>query len=163
MKSYLSSLLIVFLALEFSQNSFAEEDVSLLKKECNDKNTNSCLALSKIYREGIILPKDPHLKLEYLQKACDLGDGKGCSNIGVHIINNNPTDKELERAINLFDKACNLKEPIGCYNLANLYESNKRSKFNMEEANLALKRACDLEYFKACVELANNYMLGNGV
>ncbi|GAA8323806.1 hypothetical protein HpBT193_05340 [Helicobacter pylori] len=50
----------------------------------------------------------------YFEKACDLNDGGGCSNLGVLYQNGQGVEKNLTKAAQFYSKACKLGNQKAC-------------------------------------------------
>ncbi|MGJ0159269.1 WG repeat-containing protein, partial [Campylobacter coli] len=71
----LQILITLFLALFLG----ACESVDSLSKQCENNNSNACTSLGFLYDYGKEVEKNTQKAKEFYQKACDLGDKKGCS------------------------------------------------------------------------------------
>ena len=60
---------------------------------------------------------------DYYRKACDLGDGGGCNNLGVSFEDGKGVKQSYSEAKKFLGKACDMKNDLGCNNYAIL---NKR-------------------------------------
>ncbi|OKA47638.1 hypothetical protein BI180_00595 [Helicobacter pylori] len=56
----------------------------------------------------------------YFEKACDLNNGGGCSNLGVLYQNGEGVEKNLIKATYFYSKACKLGEQLACKALKEL-------------------------------------------
>ena len=68
---------------------------------------------------------DYELATKLSNKACNLKDGFGCTNLGSIY---NSIYKDYKKAATAYKKACDLKHPDGCVNLAALYWSGQGVK-----------------------------------
>ncbi|GAA7738518.1 hypothetical protein TH0010_03540 [Helicobacter pylori] len=84
------------------------------------------------------------------EKACDLNNGGGCSNLGVLYQNGQGVEKDLIKAAYLYSKACELKEGDGCGALGGLYYNGDGVKQDSKKAVALFEKACKLGYKKAC-------------
>ncbi|GAA9921179.1 hypothetical protein VN0841_04130 [Helicobacter pylori] len=56
----------------------------------------------------------------YFEKACDLNNGGGCSNLGVLYYNGDGVKQDSKKAAALFKKACKLGNQLACEMLKEL-------------------------------------------
>ncbi|GAA6827060.1 hypothetical protein HpHNI20_02780 [Helicobacter pylori] len=87
---------------------------------------------------------------KYFEKACDLNNGGGCSNLGVLYQNGQGVEKDLIKAAYFYSKACELKEGDGCGALGVLYYNGDGVKQDSKKAVALFEKACKLGYKKAC-------------
>ncbi|GAA8729800.1 hypothetical protein HpBT353_01170 [Helicobacter pylori] len=87
---------------------------------------------------------------KYFEKACDLNNGGGCSNLGVLYQNGQGVEKNLTKAAQFYSKACELKEGDGCGALGALYYNGDGVKQDFKKAVALFEKACKLGYKKAC-------------
>ncbi len=76
----------------------------------------------------------------YFEKACDLNNGGGCSNLGVLYQNGQGVEKNLTKAAYFYSKACELKEGDGCGALGGLYYNGDGVKQDSKKLSLCLKK-----------------------
>lgn len=86
----------------------------------------------------------------YFEKACDLNNGGGCSNLWVLYQNGQGVEKDLIKVTYLYSKACELKEGDGCGALGALYYNGDGVKQDSKKAAALFEKACKLGYKKAC-------------
>ncbi|GAA6962827.1 hypothetical protein HpCHC88_01180 [Helicobacter pylori] len=82
---------------------------------------------------------------KYFEKACDLNNGEGCSNLGVLYQNGQGVEKDLTKAAQFYSKACDLNNNKGCFNLGALYLEKDSKK-----ATALFEKACKLGEQLAC-------------
>ncbi|WRD63354.1 sel1 repeat family protein [Helicobacter pylori] len=87
---------------------------------------------------------------KYFEKACDLNNGRGCSNLGVLYQNGQGVEKYLTKAAYLYSRACELKDCWGCSFLGALYYNGDGVKQDSKKAVALFEKACKLGYKKAC-------------
>ncbi|GAA6940835.1 hypothetical protein HpHUE59_02400 [Helicobacter pylori] len=87
---------------------------------------------------------------KYFEKACDLNNGGGCSNLGVLYQNGQGVEKDLIKAAYFYSKACELKEGDGCGALGGLYYNGDGVKQDSKKVAALFEKACKLGYKKAC-------------
>ena len=96
-------------------------------------------------REGAA--QDYQKAAELYSKACKLGNGAGCSNLGFAYANGHGVKQDYAKASEFYAKACDMGNGGGCYNLGNLYAQGRGVK---EDANAAPQKACEMEPELAC-------------
>ncbi len=57
---------------------------------------------------------------KYFERACDLNNGGGCSNLGVLYQNGQGVEKDLIKAAYFYSKACKLGDQLACEMLKEL-------------------------------------------
>ncbi|MDU9792404.1 tetratricopeptide repeat protein [Helicobacter pylori] len=63
---------------------------------------------------------------KYIEKACELNDGRGCYWLGeFHESGGGTVKKDLKKAIQYYVKACGLNNGWGCNNLGDLYQNGQ--------------------------------------
>ncbi|GAA9079949.1 hypothetical protein Taitung30_02100 [Helicobacter pylori] len=90
---------------------------------------------------------------KYFEKACDLNNGGGCSNLGVLYQNGQGVEKDLIKAAYLYSRACDLKDGMGCKNLGALYYNGEVVEKDLTKASYFYSKACELGDRKACESL----------
>ena len=92
-------------------------------------------------REGAA--QDYQKAAELYSKACRLGNGAGCSNLGFAYANGRGLKQYYAKASEFYVKACDMGNGGGYYNLGNLYaqkdEASKRTQTRPK--NTSKKRA----------------------
>ncbi|GHQ56337.1 hypothetical protein VN1227_02960 [Helicobacter pylori] len=79
---------------------------------------------------------------KYFEKACDLNNGEGCSNLGVLYQNGQGVEKDLTKAAQFYSKACELNNGFGCAALGDLYYDGEGvEKTQQKPLNFILKHA----------------------
>ncbi len=71
---------------------------------------------------------------KYFEKACDLNNGGGCSNLGVLYQNGQGVEKDLIKAAYFYSKACELNNGDGCGALGGLYYNGDGVKQDSKKA-----------------------------
>ncbi len=83
---------------------------------------------------------------KYFEKACDLNNGRGCSNLGVLYQNGQGVEKDLIKATYFYSKACELNNGDGCGALGGLYYNGDGVKQDSKKAAALFEKACKLGY-----------------
>ena len=99
-------------------------------------------------REGAAQDYQKATKL--YSKACKLGNGAGCSNLGFAYANGRSVKQAYANAREFYATACDMGNGGGCYNLGNLYAQGRGVKKDANAAEKHLKKACDMEPELAC-------------
>ncbi len=105
----------------------------------------------------------PELAAPYYLKACQLGDGAGCTNLGFLYENGTGVEKDLARAAALYKRGCDARNSLGCNNLGVLHDAGRGVAKDEALAAQLFKNGCDLGYHRACNNLALDYEFGTGV
>ena len=80
MKNFLLTLLFLpFCTVLFAQQPQLIDELSEL---CDDGKVEVCTRLGQLYYHGTEVKRDFSKAKKFFQKACDLGDGLGCSFLG---------------------------------------------------------------------------------
>ena len=141
----------IFLPLIAASVLAVGADINALQKECDGGNVVSCYELGVLYdnaREGAA--QDYQKAAELYSKACELGSGSGCSNLGFAYANGRGVKQDYAKASEFYAKACDMGNGGGCYNLGNLYAQGRGVKEDKNAAEKYLKKACDMEPELAC-------------
>ena len=78
----------------------------LFEKACDRGNSDACVSLGDMYRQGQGISKDDTLAHEFYIKGCDQGDMLGCHNLGVSYMLGAGVTKDYSRAKTLYEKGC---------------------------------------------------------
>ena len=82
-RTIMTSLIVLtsttFLATSSHANS---EKRKLYDEKCTTGVAQACFELGKVYEQGLGVEKDKLKAKEFHSKACELGDGRGCTNEG---------------------------------------------------------------------------------
>ena len=73
-----------------------------------------------MYEKGKGVKQDDFKALKFYQKACDLNDSSGCSNLGFMYEKGKGVRKSNPKALKYYGKACDLELVLGCKNYARL-------------------------------------------
>ena len=107
--------------------------------------------------------KDYSTARALLQKGCDGGDARGCSNLGRIYRDGNGVSKDDARALTLFQKGCDGGVMKSCSDLGVLYDLGTGVTQDYTRARTLYESACDEGVSEACINLGVLYHLGNGV
>lgn len=130
------------------------------------KGERRCELMVKFFKEASV---------DYLRKACDLGDANSCIKAaGLHVIKYGASFRSIKSeygsaafrssysAISLYRKACELQSGEGCFKEGMFYivpDAPLSFDYTVIEKYYTygferLKKACDYQYAKACDQLA---------
>jgi TPR repeat protein len=97
------------------------------------------------------------------QKACDAGERRGCTNLGLMYYNADGMPKDLDRAAGLFKRACDEGGTGGCMNLGLMYVRGESVAKDPHRAAELFERACDTKVAVACTNLGLMYARGENL
>ncbi len=106
---------------------------------------------------------NPGAAVPYYLKACQLGEGAGCTNLGFLYESGTGVARDLARAATLYKRGCDARNALGCNNLGVLYDAGRGVAKDEALAAQLFRNGCDLGYHRACNNLALDYELGTGV
>lgn len=115
----------------------------LLEKACTLKHAAACVFLAS-------LDRDSAKGRSYLERACDAGDGPGCTGLG---------DRDKKRAPELYTKACTADDAAGCSKLGVL----QRAARQLDKAVASFEQSCELGLDESCVDAGALRESGKGV
>ena len=84
------------------------------------------------------------------QRACNLGAFTFCAALGTAVAQGQGTEKNSERARELYAWACDHRAPAGCYNLGVFYATGTTVAVDTVEGKRLQVRACELGLASAC-------------
>ena len=121
----------------------------------------SSFGANKAYKQGIAFHKNKEYDkaFELYKKACDGGEMRGCTNLGVMYANGFGGEKNEQKAVELYKKACDDGEMLGCYNLGVMYAKGNGVEKDFSKAVQLFKKACDGGDMNGCRNLDNIYKL----
>ncbi|HUJ25865.1 MAG TPA: hypothetical protein VLW85_07600, partial [Myxococcales bacterium] len=114
---------------------------------CEAKDASKCVALA--HSEG-----DPKAALDYLEQACDIGDGSACGEAGDKWLV--PPGRDAARAIALLQRGCADTSASACARLARVYEEGDGVDVSLALAAETRQKACDAGDGRSCRKLACN-------
>ena len=134
----------------------------------NTINVNFYFTLPELNQNNNVTPvvnntSDKNSKLWALEKACNLGDGKGCNDLGIKYVKGEGVAKDEYKAIEFYRKACNLKYAWGCDNLGVKYKKGLGAKKDLFKSVKFYRKACNLKNGSGCNHLGVRYAKGEGV
>lgn len=123
------------------------------KKACALKDSDSCLFISGIYKDGFHVKKSDEKFLMYQNKAekimvskCNQGGGSECKKLGDLYYNPEGSTKyhkfNAKYAIQAYRTGCKLNNKSSCKSLADLYYDGKYGQVNAKEILRLYDKAC---------------------
>ena len=146
----MKNLILVVIAFLFLSGCGRAEKIAKLEQRCVNNEVAYCLKLGKIYSR-----RDVNKSANYYQKACDLGDKRGCYRQAV-LLNSKSisSKKDSEKIVDLLNKSCDLGTPKACFELGEYYEDDPKTE---GKANELFAKSCEQKYGVACYKLAEIY------
>ena len=158
----LLSLISIGMADEFFDtmlNGDYKKAEKIAIEKCNKGDGIKCALLMDWYREGIkeeklfkdkvIIHKNPYKVKEYAKKACNYGIADGCMELGGIYSKGDIVKYDPQKAVELYIKACEMKKGLnflGCYNAGVQYYNLN----HLPEAKKYFGLACDKGYKEGC-------------
>jgi TPR repeat protein len=129
----------------------ARRALGYYEEACEAHVATACARAGAFYddqapHEGI--DPDRARAARFAEKACKLGDGGGCRNLGAMVAEGRGLKKSLARAADLFEEACEDGDAKGCAQAAAL-----RKKKDPHHAAELLRAACDGGHAESCSHL----------
>ena len=146
----MKNLILVVIAFLFLSGCGRAEKIAKLEQRCVNNEVAYCLKLGKIYSR-----RDVNKSANYYQKACDLGDKRGCYRQAV-LLNSKSinSQKDSEKIESLLKKTCDLGTPKACFELGEYYEDDPKMQ---GKANELFAKSCEQRFGLACYKLADFY------
>jgi TPR repeat protein len=101
--------------------------------------------------------------LSYLHRACELGEGEVCWDLGSRTLKGAGVPKDDARAAAWFDKACAAGSLEGCVDRGLLFESGRPAPKDEAAAVRLYQQACDAGHGRGCTKLGWALRGGVGV
>ena len=127
----------------------SQKYVNRYTKECNNKNTESCVRLADMYYKGVDIKQNSKRAKKILLKACTLDNAKACNNLAWI----EESEKNFDKAHKFYTMACSKNHKMACSNLGFLYENATGVKRDIQKAKKLYKEACDAGQKIACSNL----------
>ncbi|BAF70871.1 conserved hypothetical protein [Nitratiruptor sp. SB155-2] len=124
-----------------------------LLQQCQKGAGSACTQIGYMYDKAFNLPKDDYQAVKYYSLGCELGDQRGCVNLGVMWEKEQANLKrDPKKIMQLFSDACEEEYGVGCYFLGLSYEEGKLVKKDLTKAYHYYHQACNLGVEEACVK-----------
>ncbi len=108
-------------------------------KGCFGGHAASCQMASSKYKSM----KEPAKAFTFAKRACDLGDGFGCYQLGQMYLKGEGTAKDPQKGLALYEKQCLAGKVSTCLTLGKEFEEGKHTTKDFALAEKWLKRGCD--------------------
>ena len=133
------NFILTAVAILFISGCGRAEKIARIEQKCANNEAVWCLKLGKTYAR-----RDINKGVMYYQKACDLGDKRGCYRLAV-LLNSKSINskKDNETIVKSLTKSCDLGTPKACFELG--------------EANELFAKSCEQRFGLACYKLADFY------
>lgn len=108
---------------------------------------------SNLIEKGIEAYDDGDIEgaYQYWSKACDQGEGRGCTNLGKLFVDFSLLDiYDAKKAVKFYRKGCELNDVMGCYEAGNAYSAGVGVFKNEEKAKAFWRKACNMGKKEAC-------------
>jgi TPR repeat protein len=148
---------------EHAQNYFN----MAIKDECN--TGLSCFEMAQKFSQGERSPvaeeRDAGFLAAIYNKACDLGEMRGCTNLArlnsAQYVSDAPNHRDIP--VQLYTKACEGGDMLGCMNLGLIDIVNSKDLKTSTHAVSMFTKACsDPKYRRACYIVGNAHYYGTG-
>lgn len=96
---------------------------------------------------------DHDASFTWLERACELGDPLGCTNLGYRYSLGKGVGRDERKARALYEQACDAQEMNGCNNLAYYFSGGRGGPQDDARAVELHREACDGGYAEACQAL----------
>lgn len=142
-----------------------------LKESCQQREPSSCLAAGVALRNSVsrgavpvsLSPKDKQSikeTIEYYEKACGLGVGKGCFSMGSMYERGVGVEESFAQAGSYFLKACDLGDAEGCANAGFYFSEGRLGEKSPSKARELWAKACKIGHGTGCIDLGEDYLFG---
>ncbi|MCR5084841.1 MAG: sel1 repeat family protein [Succinivibrionaceae bacterium] len=123
------------------------------------KRARACTNYSLYYIRGEAQSmRGNSTSFEYAKRGCDMGDGLGCTQLGLHHEYGISTKIDPKAAFDLYFKSCKLKSSLGCYNLALEYVRGRVVPKDRARARQLFAESCEnSEHGFSCHLVADIY------
>jgi TPR repeat protein len=125
------------------------------RKSCQSRVAADCFIAARILDFGVGMKEDYGIAVELYRKACDLGDGYGCSSLGFMYGSGQGVGKDEAKAVELYRKACDLGDGRGCWSLGFMGERGQGVGQDAATAGALSRTAGDLGDENACMYVRN--------
>lgn len=154
------------LAMSLRDGDGVAKDVAkaaeLFKRACDGDYANACSGLAELHRDGA-LPGGEQEATALFQKACDLGDGVGCRNVGIRFRYGRGATPDPIRAAAAYKRGCELGEMMACNGLGDVHEKGDLGKPDYAQAMAYYTKACEGGAAIGCSGVGDLYFVGKGV
>ena len=95
------------------------------------------------------------------ERACSLGDARGCGNAAGMHLRGVGAPKHAGKALAYAQRACGSGDAVGCYNLGLIHRYRADGKVDQDQAKAAFTKGCRMAHKQACDELRKGTARGD--
>ena len=131
------------------QKDYAKEIEKYAQKGCDTNHIESCLYLSKLYNQGVVLKQNHKKSFQILEHACNQNDRSSCIYLAQMTYKGDGVAQDIPRAIKKLESYCAIDNGVACFFLGTIYnkeqDKNKAVDFYDKACDLGQKVACKKE------------------
>ena len=142
--------------------------VAEVNAQCERSDARSCNRLGWYFAAWHV--PDYARAATLYEKACDMGESRGCVMLGMLYFQGAGVEKAETRTFSLMKKACDMGGGYGCFNLGLMYKDGTGRpaalvayggvEKDIAQAATLYEKACDLGDGSGCIELGVLYLNG---
>lgn len=131
--------------LELKLPQGAEPRAEELAAGCSSKDGEACLKLGVAFSNGQLgLASDETRAADLYERACRVGDARGCNNLAVAFEKGQGRPKDTARACEIYQGNCDGRHALACRNLGRCFRDGMAGVTDAKKAQSAFERARDL-------------------
>jgi TPR repeat protein len=131
--------------------------LALFQQACDGQDRWGCKKLGDAYRDGLAgVAADDAKTQDAYERACRLGEMRGCFHRGLRLWDNNPANQK--KAAAYFEQACEGGVIRGCDDLAQMVEQGEAGARDPARARALYRRGCDRFLARSCFGLARSIL-----
>ena len=133
------------------------------KKACDGGFADGCAELGRAMMPDSDDPgveKQAREVLAILNKACQMGSGRGCDLAGDMLADTDYKQVDIAAAVKSYNRGCDLGEGMACWSLSQMYFKGKVVPQNADRGIELLSKACQGGSADECNDLADVYGKG---
>ena len=139
------------LAVVWEKEDAPKRAYKMYQDVCNKGTLAGCVTLGFHYEWGADkLPQDEAKAVALYTRACDLGDGLGCTSLASMHADGRGVQKDLARARSLNDASCKTGNLTGCTKLGLMLERGEGGDKDPDRAQKLFARGCEGGVRMAC-------------
>lgn len=120
----------------------ADAAIRAIAESCAKGNGTDCLGLGVSHSNGTHgLPANETRAADMYERACDLGEIRGCNNLAVAFEKGQGRDVDPKRAVELYQRNCDAKQALACRNLGRSYRDGLGMPADRAKAGVAFRAA----------------------
>lgn len=135
---------------------------------CNEGNGEACYITGFSYHKYPEI-RDDSKSVSAFTRGCEVGNLESCGNLGLMNEKGWGTEKNLQRAIDLYEHTCSAGVAVHCRNVGRLSEGDSGFPVDLERAETAYQRAlelaltqCESKVPESCAVAGHMYKDGKG-